>query len=150
MRRGLDGFFWLLPAPSAVFKVHGGRLAHFRWRDSERETPLPIPNRAVKPLSAGGTCRATARESRSPPVFIEKSRPRAALFRWRKPRGEPPLPAWRALPNWIGSRGPAAGAAESFLRGDPLGHAGSIVQRMRRPGGQPRGPPLAIPHRLRL
>src|SRR5215207_11605769 len=50
------------------------RLERFRWRDSERETPLPIPNRAVKPLSADGTWRATARESRSPPVFLQ-SRP---------------------------------------------------------------------------
>ena len=36
---------------------------------SERETPLPIPNREVKPLSADGTWPERARESRSPPVF---------------------------------------------------------------------------------
>ena len=36
---------------------------------SEGETPLPIPNREVKPLSADGTWPARARESRSPPVF---------------------------------------------------------------------------------
>jgi hypothetical protein len=36
---------------------------------SEEETPLPIPNRAVKLLSADGTWRATSWESRSPPVF---------------------------------------------------------------------------------
>src|SRR5438270_11565145 len=35
----------------------------------EGETPLPIPNRAVKPLSADGTWPARAWESRSPPVF---------------------------------------------------------------------------------
>src|SRR5690242_5904586 len=34
----------------------------------ERETPLPIPNRAVKPLSADGTWPERARESRTPPV----------------------------------------------------------------------------------
>ncbi len=33
----------------------------------ERETPLPIPNREVKPLSADGTARATVWESRTPP-----------------------------------------------------------------------------------
>src|SRR5256884_7107293 len=35
----------------------------------EGETPLPIPNRAVKPLSADGTWLARAWESRSPPVL---------------------------------------------------------------------------------
>src|SRR5581483_3991905 len=35
----------------------------------EGETPLPIPNRAVKPLSADGTWPARAWESRSPPVL---------------------------------------------------------------------------------
>src|SRR5512147_411848 len=78
MGRGLDGFL-LLARPSAVFKLHGGRLETFRWRDSERETPLPIPNRAVKPLSADGTWRATARESRSPPVFLKP--PQGGFFR---------------------------------------------------------------------
>ena len=34
-------------------------------------TPLPIPNREVKPVSADGTRRATSRESRSPPIFFE-------------------------------------------------------------------------------
>src|SRR3954449_5931522 len=34
------------------------------------ETPLPIPNRAVKPHSADGTWLARARESRSPPVYL--------------------------------------------------------------------------------
>jgi hypothetical protein len=38
------------------------------------ETPLPIPNRAVKPASADGTRRVTSRESRSPPVFSPKGR----------------------------------------------------------------------------
>jgi hypothetical protein len=40
----------------------------------EGETPLPIPNRAVKPLSADGTWPARAWESRSPPVLISKPR----------------------------------------------------------------------------
>jgi hypothetical protein len=33
------------------------------------ETPLPIPNRAVKPHSADGTWLERAWESRSPPVL---------------------------------------------------------------------------------
>src|SRR3954454_22741376 len=81
MGRGLDGFFSASCRPSAVFKLHGGRLCPFRWRDSERETPLPIPNRAVKPLSADGTWRATSWESRSPPVF-PRAAPRGRLFFW--------------------------------------------------------------------
>jgi hypothetical protein len=47
----------------------GGGLAIFPVVHSERETPLPIPNRAVKPFSADGTWGATPWESRSPPVL---------------------------------------------------------------------------------
>src|SRR4051794_40404061 len=36
------------------------------------ETPLPIPNRAVKPHSADGTWPSRARESRSPPVYLHE------------------------------------------------------------------------------
>jgi hypothetical protein len=39
------------------------------------ETPLPIPNRAVKPCSADGTWDASPWESRSPPVSSFTSRP---------------------------------------------------------------------------
>src|SRR5436853_5744863 len=34
------------------------------------ETPLPIPNREVKPACADGTRRATSRESRQPPIIF--------------------------------------------------------------------------------
>ena len=44
----------------------------------EGETPLPIPNRAVKPLSADGTWPARARESRSPPVYFTTRAPPSA------------------------------------------------------------------------
>ena len=40
----------------------------------ERETPVPIPNTAVKPLSADDTARATLWESKSPPRFFKKAR----------------------------------------------------------------------------
>ena len=37
------------------------------------ETPVPIPNTAVKPSSADGTCRATDWKSRTSPGFIYAS-----------------------------------------------------------------------------
>src|SRR5215213_8389483 len=74
MGRGLDGYLFLtLLRPCAVFKLHRASrkipVAH-----SERETPLPIPNRAVKPFSADGTWGATPWESRSPPVLLNAGR----------------------------------------------------------------------------
>src|ERR1700709_1180919 len=71
MVRGLDGYFYLRYPylACAVFKLHRASrkipVVH-----SERETPLPIPNRAVKPFSADGTWGATPWESRSPPVLF--------------------------------------------------------------------------------
>src|SRR5919197_3331170 len=38
------------------------------------ETPLPIPNREVKPACADGTRRAPSRESRLPPIYLSGSR----------------------------------------------------------------------------
>src|SRR5919108_3771651 len=49
-------------------------------------TPLPIPNRAVKPASADGTRRATSRESRSPPIFFAAD---ARLHAWHRLTHEP-------------------------------------------------------------
>src|SRR4051812_47370358 len=43
------------------------------------ETPLPIPNREVKPASADGTRRAISRESRTPPIFLREPRRRGSL-----------------------------------------------------------------------
>src|ERR687887_609023 len=40
------------------------------------DTPLPIPNREVKPTCADGTRRATSRESRQPPTTFEGPRKR--------------------------------------------------------------------------
>src|SRR3954451_21857536 len=57
-------------ALAAVFKGRGpARSRRVSGGYGEGETPLPIPNRAVKPLSADGTWPARAWESRSPPVF---------------------------------------------------------------------------------
>src|SRR5215212_394500 len=52
-------------------------------------TPLPIPNREVKPASADGTRRATSRESRSPPTKCRAAARRPFFM----PRG-----AFRASP----------------------------------------------------
>ena len=51
-----------------LYKLQEQRDERVNGGDSERETPLPIPNRAVKPLSADGT--GINRESRSPPTFF--------------------------------------------------------------------------------
>src|SRR4051812_31541205 len=131
MGRGLDGFFSASCRRSAVFKLHGGRLYPFRWRDSERETPLPIPNRAVKPLSADGTWRATSWESRSPPVLL-KSRPTGGSFFART------------------RRAPPGGNRLERLSGDPPLHAVAVVQVVRRPGGEADRPPLALANGLGL
>ena len=46
----------------------------FPGDNGEGEPPVPIPNTAVKPLRADGTCRATGWESRSLPGLILKRR----------------------------------------------------------------------------
>src|SRR5437764_6557643 len=90
MLRGLDGYL-LIPfsdRPTLRFSSSGvecrarGSFALFGGH-SEGETPLPIPNRAVKPLSADGTWCSHAWESRSPPVFVFiRAALGAALFRF--------------------------------------------------------------------
>src|SRR3954470_20233127 len=58
-------------ALAAVFKGRGAaRSRQVSGGHGEGETPLPIPNRAVKPLRADGTWPERARERRSPPVFL--------------------------------------------------------------------------------
>src|SRR3954468_21464380 len=63
--------------PACGFQApeEGRLVSHHFGGHSERETPLPIPNRVVKPLSADGTWPARAWESRSPPINL-----RAVLF----------------------------------------------------------------------
>ena len=46
------------------------KIAAISGGNDERVPPVPIPNTAVKPLSADGTWLDTARESRSPPDSI--------------------------------------------------------------------------------
>jgi hypothetical protein len=93
MVRGLDGFFVIFP-PVRFGAPVCGQLCGFQGPgeglvsqpfggDSEGDTPLPIPNREVKPLSADGTWASRPWESRSPPVLTEKGRPnRDGPFIW--------------------------------------------------------------------
>src|SRR4051794_29272823 len=87
MLRGLDGYLLILvvgqhcgfQAPawtrrrlaslSAARGLRRRSLTLFGGH-SEGETPLPIPNRAVKPLRADGTWPSRAWESRSPPIYL--------------------------------------------------------------------------------
>src|SRR3954453_18039409 len=47
------------------------RASHKLGGHSDGETPLPIPNREVKPVSADGTRGAIPRESRTPPISLK-------------------------------------------------------------------------------
>src|SRR3954452_24049766 len=102
MGRGLDGYFFVAPACNrrvmldcfapAVFKARRRALA-ISGGYCVGETPLPIPNRAVKPHSADGTWPARAWESRSPPgPSIEEPPAEAALRRSDGPHHSPPAP----------------------------------------------------------
>ncbi len=68
MGRGLDGSFDARRVTCAVLRDRWGCALAGSGGHGEGEIPLPIPNRAVKPLSADGTWPARARESRTPPV----------------------------------------------------------------------------------
>src|SRR5436309_4403492 len=67
--RGLD-----LELATSLWSFEGVRACAKRLDNfgghSGGGTPLPIPNREVKPASADGTRRATSRESRSPPNYF--------------------------------------------------------------------------------
>src|SRR5918997_168737 len=69
MVRGLDGYFDLSRPCRAVFKVREGLVSTVFGGDSEGATPLPIPNRAVKPLSADGTWASGPGGGWSPPLL---------------------------------------------------------------------------------
>src|SRR5271166_7014394 len=73
MGRGLDGYLISVHWHCVVLRVRGGGGSPpVCGGYSEGETPLPIPNRAVKPLSADGTWLARAWESRTPPVLFRR------------------------------------------------------------------------------
>src|SRR4051812_31028879 len=100
MLRGLDGYLpdtRLDQVNCAVLRARRAPVSQTFGGHSEGETPLPIPNRAVKPLSADGTWLARAWESRSPPVFhevqIRRRPPEGGLLALHGLRG---TPVWQA------------------------------------------------------
>jgi hypothetical protein len=116
MGRGLDGSLGDPASTAPLCGFQGPRRAPVSpafGGGSERDTPLPIPNRAVKPLSADGTWPSRAWESRSPPVWIRQAPARSA----------PPGPAvgagirpgelrWPRLPATVLSAHPLRGSGE--------------------------------------
>src|SRR5918995_2075269 len=97
MLRGLDGYFDF-PSDSLAavrFSGPGARppVSPLFGGYSEGETPLPIPNRAVKPLSADGTWPSRAWESRSPPALARRAtREGGPSAFWSGPRATPSGP----------------------------------------------------------
>ena len=103
----------------------GARRSRKFGGNSEGVTPLPIPNRAVKPLSADGTWCASAWESRSPPVnfyaeAVLKGKAsvvehRLSIYRWRLLKRADEACALEALrptsPDQLGRRRTAGVAA---------------------------------------
>src|SRR5215216_327929 len=99
MGRGLDGLISRYEESCAVLRDRS--VSQNSGGYCVGETPLPIPNRAVKPHSADGTWLARAWESRSPPVSSYTSRPSGGSLSLNGP----PRAAARArsvgrLPTW--------------------------------------------------
>ncbi len=84
MGRGLDGYFDIRVGNLCSFEGPGvGVVSTISGGFGVGETPLPIPNRAVKPHSADGTWPSRARESRSPPVLFSSREPSERAARGR-------------------------------------------------------------------
>src|SRR3954470_11410305 len=130
---------WLLVQFSRP--VEGLGLSPVSGGFSEGDTPLPIPNREVKPLSADGTWLARAWESRSPPINSHGpslGAARSALGRLRVGA----LRLGRDVddcnrPDRRGGR--AAAPAVRRLRGHaPAGGAAGLLAEYRERGSRPR------------
>src|SRR4051794_29722300 len=105
--------------------MRGAEVSHHFGGHSERDTPLPIPNRVVKPLCADGTWFARAWESRSPPISFTG-------------------PPFRGRPFFLRVSG-------RFVAAGPLGlrAPSSACPRLRRPATRSGGD-SRFPGRLRL
>src|SRR5687768_12917140 len=71
-------------AGCVVLRVREARSRTISGGFGVGETPLPIPNRAVKPHSADGTWPSRAWESRSPPVLSSHEPPSRAARRRKR------------------------------------------------------------------
>src|SRR3954468_10775643 len=137
MGRGFDGLFespFVFTAGGAVFKPAGAAVSTDFGGHSEGETPLPIPNRAVKPLSADGTWPSRAWESRSPPINLTG-----------RPGGRPVCVG----PVFVPDRRPVCAGSARGRAGARL--RWTVVRRRRawrpRPlDGRPSAPRMAAPH----
>ena len=107
----------------------------------EGETPLPIPNRAVKPLSADGTWWATAWESRSPPVLHSRAAFGRLFFVPATPcSGRPRRGSSHAMDASLGS-------ATRDGRRSPAGRRNRLMPH-RRCGGPSPAPPIRAGDRV--
>jgi hypothetical protein len=133
MVRGLDGFLLMPVWRCAVLRgLRRASLSPFSGGHGEGETPLPIPNRAVKPFSADGTWLARARESRTPPVICREDGP---------PAGGPFVLWGRAIGRLVrvvrqGARGRPVRVVRQGARGRPVrvvgpGARGRLVRVVR-------------------
>ena len=75
--------------PVAVPRRGTGDEFRFSGGHGEGETPVPIPNTAVKLFIADDTARVTAWESRTPPGYYEKPLSIQRLFAFRLPNEKP-------------------------------------------------------------
>jgi hypothetical protein len=148
MGRGLDGYLISVHWHCVVLKARERRSLPVSGGYSEGETPLPFPNRAVKPLSADGTWPARAWESRSPPVFLQcqkDERPavhaRCSEVLPREPSGvRPSRHLRRTRPGHVPGRAVRPGHRQPWhehrraLRSDPgtsPGRAAALIGRRR-------------------
>ncbi len=131
MGRGLDGYFDIRALALCGFEGPGrGWSLPVSGGYGEGETPLPIPNRAVKPLSADGTWPARAWESRSPPVYLHSANDRNDTLTDARSGGADP-----------GARGgPRRGDGRQTRGGHSVGGGGQPARGGERPArgaGQP-------------
>src|ERR1700690_3233510 len=79
---------------------------------SEGETPGPIPNPEVKPLSADGTAREASRESRTPPrISSKEAGPQGPASLRCAPPPPPPIGQVRFRPGRLRHAGHRRGGA---------------------------------------
>ncbi len=102
--------------------------AHKLGGHSDGETPLPIPNREVKPVSADGTRGAIPRESRTPPIFLGCLTPQGVRHLFSS-RSRPAARAAARSTSWIWSNRPGGAVAGRRLDEEAGGRAARTGER---------------------